>query len=115
MDNALRKYIWEAVLFELQRDDRMTSLLRRSGLGMSRNSNEIDAQGVAQDWISDTEAELGHEISHATKSRAVKFVVMRWQGLLTRFRGDKHAATQTLYNLLNTKFNELRAEEQHEF
>ena len=109
-ESLLRAYIRQAVLLELRRDDKFIDSLKASLRGGDPDMH-IDAPGgrrLANDWLDDLELELGHPIAPGKRGQVHKFVASRWPGVLKRFRGDHQLASKTLYNLLDTKFNQLR-------
>lgn len=96
------------ILKELRRDDKFISLLRGSGLGNHAPSEEHrDAQELADGWLEELE-QAGEHLAAGHQSQVLRFVAKRWPGLMLRFHNDERAAMQTLYNLLDMKFNSLK-------
>lgn len=108
MTHLLRTFIHEALLHELRRDHKFITHLRTSGLGEPGSKEGFEARRLADDWLRDVELELGRPLRPAIKAGVRKFVERRWAGLRARFKGDEQAAQQTLSNLLNTKYVDLR-------
>jgi len=104
----LRTFIHEALLHELRRDHHFIAHLRKSSLGAPSTRAGIDARRLADDWLHDVELEIGRPLRSGVKAGVRKFVDARWPGLTARFKGDERAARQTLENLLNTKYSDLR-------
>lgn len=108
-ESLLRAFISEAVLAELRRDEKFIAMLRNSGVGAGESRPEqVNSRHIATEWIEDLELEVGKPISHGHKAQVFRFVIKRMPGLVARYRGNIQAARQTMYNLLDTKFNELR-------
>lgn len=107
MEDLLRQYIREALQTELKLDPHMMMILRNSDLRHHNDPASTEYRQIAKEWLDDLETELG-EVPLQVRVQANKFVAKRWQGLLRRFRGDVRAAKQTLYNLLDAKFNDVR-------
>lgn len=102
MSEVLRQYI-KATLDELRVDPKMLKLLRGTGLRATGDevSSGKEAQALADEWLQDMGERSGHH-----KVRVHRYTARKWPQLLKRFRGDKEAARQTLYNLLDTKLSE---------
>lgn len=102
MSALLRQFI-ESTLDELRVDQKMMALLRGTGLRdeIEGNASSKEALSIAQDWLDELE-----KPSPNTKMRVRRYVTRKWPVLVKRFRGDKKAARQTLFNLLDTKHNE---------
>jgi hypothetical protein len=108
-ERLLRDFINEALrLSELKRDEKFIALLRRAGLGTPHGHEDFQTRNIADEWLEDMKLELGREVPPGHRAKVYRFVKNRWQGLVARFRGDRSAARQTMYNLLDTKFNTLR-------
>ena len=104
-ERLIRVYINEAVL-GLRRDPRLVSLWNRAtGQGGQISPG---AQRVADSWIKNVTSERGNPLNKKQRFMVQAFVEKRWQGILERFRGDHNAAEQTMTNLLNSRFHELR-------
>jgi hypothetical protein len=102
MSELLRQYI-KVTLDELRIDAKMMSMLRGTGLrdDVEGSVSNKEAMSIAQSWLDELENPTPH-----TKMRVRRYVTRKWPMLVKRFRGDKKAAQQTLYNLLDTKSNE---------
>lgn len=114
-ERLLRQYLQEAVLAELRVDRKFLAHLRRAaGYEVPDGPHAVDdatnqqALRIAEAWIDGVEDELGQEMRHNHQAVVKRFVVRRWPGMLIRFRGNVGAAEQTMYNVLDTKFNSLR-------
>lgn len=96
-------------LNELRFDHKFIELLRGSGLNRSapRDAISLDAEDLAEGWLSDIELDTGREVAPGVRSQVVRYVEGRMPGLLLRFRGDERAVRLTMYNLLATKFGNL--------
>jgi len=106
--NLLKRYIQEALVLELRRDDAFINVLKmRSGIGTPRTESGLAARKIASNWISDIELELGHPVPPTIVPQVNRFVAARWKGLFQRYR-DERAAVQTMNNLLDAKFNSVR-------
>ena len=100
MSNLLRQYI-QATLDELRVDPKMMALLRGTGIRDTDSPASHEARVVANDWLE----HMGNR-SHYHKVRVHRYVARKWPQLVKRFRGDRDAARQTLYNLLDMKLSE---------
>jgi len=101
MSSLLRQFI-HATLAELRIDPRMMSVLHGTGFQDSPDEpSDKEAHHIADEWLE----EMG-ERSHHHKLRVHRYVARKWPMLVSRFRGDKHAARQTMYNLLDTRLSE---------
>ncbi len=103
----LRTYIQEALQLELRVDPHMMALLRGSDIRPKAEHQPLvrDAHAVAKSWLEDVEERRG-EVSPYHRTRIFRYAARKWPVLLHRFRGDRHAATQTLYNLLDMRSSE---------
>ena len=100
MSDVLRQFI-QATLAELRVDPKMMHLLRGTGIRSTNEPSDKEAQAIAKEWLQD----MG-ERSEYHRIRVHRYVARKWPQLVKRFRGDKEAARQTLYNLLDTKLSE---------
>lgn len=116
-DRLLREYLKEVMLVELHVDRKFLAQLRRSsGLGYvvdDASGKPTDAMNrqalrIADEWISQAEDEIGMPLRHNHRAIVRRAVVRQWPDLLVRFRGNVGAAEQTVYNILDTKFNSFR-------
>ncbi len=97
-------------LNELRFDHNFIELLRGSGLNRAvpRDAIALDAEELAEGWLSDIELDTGREVAPGVRSQVVRYVEGRMPGLLLRFRGNEDAARLTMANLLDTHFAHLR-------
>jgi len=104
-ERLIRTYVNEAML-GLRRDPRLVSLWNRAtGQGGQISPG---ARRVADSWIKNASYDRGESLSKKQRLVIQAFVEKRWSGMLERFRGDHDAAEQTMTNLLNSRFHELR-------
>lgn len=96
-------------LNELKRDEQFITILRNAGLNSTvQKRSRIDAEALADDWIDTVEIEIGSELAPGHRSQIVRFIEQRLPGLVVKFHGDDNAARWTMYNILNSKFNDLK-------
>lgn len=116
-DRLLLEFLKEVILTELHVDRKFLAHLRRSaGLDADYGvtgptidpTTTKQALRIGDAWIDQVEDETDQIMRHNHKAMVKRFVVRRWPGLLVRFRGNMGAAEQTMYNILDTKFNSLR-------
>ncbi len=108
-ERVLRQYIQEAIITELRRDEKFISMLKNTmNGGQSSEQRNATSQKIAEAWISDFEKEVGKSMRMGNRAQVMRYVGRLWPGLVTRFHGDEKAAKQTMQNLLDTKFNQLR-------
>jgi hypothetical protein len=105
MDDLLRAYIREALQLELRLDPHMMALLRGSDIRHGTDPSSVDARRVAEEWLEDG-------VSPRDRAIVTRFVAKRWAMILARYRGDVRAAKQTMYNILDTRFHNLRVYDQ---
>lgn len=103
MEDLLRAYIREALQLELRMDPKMMAMLRGTGVREPDEPDAKEAREIAEEWIEDHEATAPYH-----RTRIHRYVARKWPVLLRRFNGNKHAALQTLYNLLDTRSSEDR-------
>lgn len=89
----LRQFIQEAL------HDRQASMLR--GIKPEYVDNS-EAQRVAEEWSID----VGLDPDGSAQYKVVNFVSKRWDGLMERFRGNTLMVKQTVFNLLDTRYNQ---------
>lgn len=114
-ERLLLEYLKEVLLVELHVDRRFLAHLRRvAGEEIIDGPHKVDAATnkqalrIGDAWIDGVEDEMGQLMRHNHKAMVKRFVLRRWPGLLIRFRGNVGASEQTMYNILDTKFNSLR-------
>ncbi len=106
-----REYMQELTLAELSVDRNFINSLKKARadaageVDVTRNYNP---QSVALEWIADIEEDTQKKLYHGTRAQVVRFVVQRLPALVKRFNGNVPAAEQTMYNLLNARFNTVR-------
>jgi len=106
MDDLLRQYI-HATLQELRVDPKMMALLKGTDLRTMTGAGNKESQRVAEDWLDN----LGGQVSPRDRNVVTRFVMRRWPGILHRYHGNAVQAQQTMYNLLDTRFHDLRVYE----
>lgn len=121
-ERLLREYLNEVLLTELHVDTSFLNHLRRSsGLNIAPalgiNVDDLDMRPVyragtnlANKWLRQAERRLGAPLRRDTRAEVFSFVARRFPVLVLRYRGDIDAASQTMNNILNTRFNDLRTD-----
>ena len=111
-ERLLRTYLAELMLTELSVDRSFIAHLKRSsGLGATAPDSDAPESSIAEEWIDTLQDELGSRLHPGHRAQVMRFVSQRMPGLITRYNGNVPAAEQTMYNLLNTRFNSLRTGE----
>jgi hypothetical protein len=106
IDERVEVRVIEALLIELKRDERMVSLLKKSGLRNAANSPmNAEAKRIVDEWLDLIEFDLGHGVSLSIRTQANRFAARKLPILLRRFRGNHEAVVQTIFNMLDGKFN----------
>jgi hypothetical protein len=100
-------------MVELRLDHRFLGRLQRAtGVKLPftglRSSDFPEATSFAESWLTDVESEIGHPLWPGIRAQVVRYAAQRFPGLMNHFKGDRSAAEQTLWNILNTKFHELK-------
>ncbi len=100
-DSLLRQFIRDTLL-ELRLDPGMMKMLKQAGIA----SKDMEEGGhhVAEEWLDD----LGGTVSPRDRAIVTRFVVRRWPGIMARYHNNTLTAKQTMYNLLDTRFSDLR-------
>jgi hypothetical protein len=86
----------------------------KNGLGFAlqgRQGANAVAWQIASDWLEEVELRRGDLLPPGQVTQVERFVAARWPQLLEHFRGNEDAALQTMFNLLNTRFNDLTGAE----
>lgn len=100
----LREFV-EETLVELRIDRPFISMLKKQ-TGLSRIENGL--RSIANEWLGDVEHHLGHPLHFNSRAQVYRFVLQRLPALIQRYHGNVAAAEQTMYNLLNTRFNSIK-------
>lgn len=101
----LRRYIREALRGDKRFIDQMK---QHSNLRAPISEGERVAHLIASEWIADKEFEIGKSLPFHVVAQVERYAASTWQDLLEQYRHDKHAAAQTMNNLLSTKFDSLK-------
>ena len=104
MDEGLLRQFIQATLGELRVDPKMMKLLKGSDLQHSHEPGAESAREVADRWLE----ELGGRVSERDRAIVTRFVARRLPGLVQRYRGNSLQAMQTMYNILDARFHDLR-------
>jgi|SRR5579871_2662206 len=100
-ETLLRQFIRDTLL-ELRLDPTMMKMLKQANI-TGREMGE-SGQHIAEEWLND----LGGSVSPRDRAIVTRFVVRRWPGIMARYRNNTLTAKQTMYNLLDTRFSDLR-------
>jgi hypothetical protein len=102
-EDVLRQFIQET-LAELRVDPHMMKLLKGTSLQGHEQPGDEAGRKLAEEWFED----LGGRVSPRDRAIVTRFVQKRWPGIVRRYRGNVLTAKQTMYNLLDTRFHDLR-------
>lgn len=121
-ERLLHEYLHEVLLTELHVDTTFLNSLRRSsglnlGSTVATDGDDFDMRPIyragvtlANRWLRQAEKRLGGPLRRGQRAQVFRFVAQRFPALVIRHRGDGEAASQTMNNILNARFNDLRTD-----
>lgn len=105
MSNVVRQFIREALVNQ--------DFVHHMKIGIDRIRDDVSAQAyqITSDWLEEVELHRGDLLSPGYVTQVERYVAHTLPDIVERFRGDQYAVVQTITNLLDTKFADLRRTE----